>query len=524
MPEDFEALHDDARRELIAIKRALDAAAIVAITDAKGVITYVNDKFCEISKYSRDELIGRTHKVINSGHHPKPFFEDLWKTIESGKIWKGDIKNRAKDGTDYWVATTIVPFLDGNGKPYQYLAIRDEITARKRAEESLEKAVRELQDLKHALDAAAIVAITDADGVITYVNDTFCGISKYSREELIGRTHQIINSGYHSKEFFRELWQTIENGHVWRGDIRNRAKDGTQYWVATTIVPFLGPTGKPYQYLAIRNEITARKQAEDALERAVRELAEMSERERQRAEALQAANKRIVEEQAKVVQAEKLSSIGLLAAGVAHEINNPLAGVMSCVRALRDGTVTGDRREEYFEAVRDGLERIKHTVQGLLDFARPQAATVGEVDCYDVVSSCLLLIASQLRKKTVEAEVKFREGDVRVRGNRQQLMQAALNVLLNALHASPAGKKIEIVARRHGAFVDLTFSDEGRGIPKEHLARVTDPFYTTKDQGEGTGLGLTVTLSILQAHGGQLKIDSEVGQGTDVTFRLPAAS
>ena len=249
-------------KETSDLKFALDEHAIVAITDTQGKIIYVNDKFCAISKYSREELIGQDHRIINSGYHPKEFIRDLWTTIAHGRVWHGEIKNRAKDGSHYWVDTTIVPFLNEDGKPRQYVAIRADITGRKRFEDQLRTSLNEVNDLKAALDEHAIVAITDPQGKITYVNDKFCAISKYSREELIGQDHRIINSGYHPKEFIRDLWTTIAHGRVWHGEIKNKAKDGSFYWVDTTIVPFLNDEGKPRQYVAIRADITERKTSE----------------------------------------------------------------------------------------------------------------------------------------------------------------------------------------------------------------------------------------------------------------------
>src|SRR5215813_2090731 len=172
--------------------------------------------------------------------------------------------------------------------------------------DEIERSLKELADIKFALDQSTIVAITDQRGIINYVNDAFCRISKYSAEELLGQDHRIINSGYHSKEFIRNLWTTIAGGHVWRGELRNRAKDGSIYWVDTTIVPFLDQEGKPYQYVAIRHEITQLKLAEEQIRLQTIELQ----------------------------RAAQLSFTGELAAGLAHEIKNPLAGIQGAVDIL----------------------------------------------------------------------------------------------------------------------------------------------------------------------------------------------
>ncbi|MFE0507111.1 PAS domain S-box protein [Peribacillus butanolivorans] len=268
--------------ELVDLMYALDESTIVAFTDEKGKIQSINKKFCEVSQYSAVELIGKDHRIINSGYHSKEFMQNLWRTISTGSVWRGEIKNRAKDGTYYWVDTTIVPFLNEIGSPYKYLAIRKEITEYKRVVEELKKSVNKLVDFQFALDASSIVAITDQRGTIKFVNDQFCRISEFSKEELIGQNHRIINSGFHSREFFNDLWRTISSGKVWKGEIKNKTKGGNYYWVDTTIVPFLDEHNKPYQYLVIRYEVTKRKIAEEEIQKMTGKIIDVQEDERKR--------------------------------------------------------------------------------------------------------------------------------------------------------------------------------------------------------------------------------------------------
>src|SRR5688572_19616152 len=202
---------------------------------------------------------------------------------------------------------------------------------------------RILDELRYALDQAAIVAATDHKGIITYANDKFCEISRYAREQLIGQDHRIINSACHPKAFMRDLWRTIARGHVWRGEIRNKAKDGSLYWVDTTIVPFLDSNGKPRQYLAIRYDITARKKAEAQLR-----------------------------EQAALAQ------LGQLAAVVAHEVRNPLAGLRASLQVIDRRCEPRDRST--IAAMIQRIDALNDKVEDLLLYARPKPPRRQTVD------------------------------------------------------------------------------------------------------------------------------------------------
>jgi PAS domain S-box-containing protein len=238
----------------------------IFMLDPQGYITTWNTGAERIKGYKAAEILGRHFSILFTSedieHHQAE--QELQIAAAEGHFI-GEGWRRRKDGSLFWASVVLTVLRDESGNLRGFSKVTRDITERKRAEEESRKLLKDLSDVKFALDRAAILAITDARGVITHINDKFCQISKYSREELIGQTHRIINSGYHPKAFFRDLWSTITRGDVWHGEIKNRAKDGTLYWVDTTIVPFLNDEGKPFQYLAIRFDITDRKNTEESL-------------------------------------------------------------------------------------------------------------------------------------------------------------------------------------------------------------------------------------------------------------------
>ncbi len=368
----------------------------------------------------------------------------------------------------------------------------------------LERSLKELADIKFALDQSTIVAITDQRGIINYVNDEFCRISKYSRTELLGQDHRIINSGYHSKEFIRELWTTIAAGQVWKGEIRNRAKDGSIYWVDTTIVPFLNSEGKPYQYVAIRHDITQRKLAEEQL----------------------------LQQAAELQRAAQLSFVGELAAGLAHEIKNPLAGIQGGVDILIRRRDKNDPEREALEDMRHEVERIDSTVRALLDRARPRLVSVRAASLTDIVGRAVNLARGQLMNaaahgKRVNLEFEPPADPIIIPIDPAQVEDAVLNLIINAIEAADGDGQVEIrVARsqndRAEEFEDeaiVEVSDNGRGISEEDLTRIFNPFFTTRPGG--TGLGLPAVRRIARAHGGNIEVRSALGEGSTFTLHLP---
>ncbi|MSP72841.1 MAG: hypothetical protein EXR76_11860 [Myxococcales bacterium] len=250
--------------------------------------------------------------------------------------------------------------------------------------------------------------------------------------------------------------------------------------------------------------------------------------EREHAAALARANievaqthARLLEEQAHLAQAEKLSSIGLLAGGVAHEVNNPLSGVIACVKSLRDESILEDRRDACFETVLEGLERIRLTVRGLLDFSRKPPDSTVDLDVFEAAEAAMRLVQSAALERGVTLELEANLNGTRCQGSRGQIIQVLVNLILNAVEASPKGATVRVSGSSQVKGTTLTVSDRGAGIASEVLGRVFGPFFTTKPDGQGTGLGLSVSLGIARAQGGDLKIVSTQGEGTVVQFLVP---
>jgi PAS domain S-box-containing protein len=375
-------------------------------------------------------------------------------------------------------------------------------------EVEIQKKLTELSDYKYAIDESSIVAITDTKGTITYVNDTFCKISKYSAKELIGQDHRILNSGYHPKEYIRDLWVTIANGKVWRGEIRNRAKDGSIYWVDATIVPFLDENKKPYQYLAIRTDITEKKLAQEAAK-------ESEEKYRKSLIKLNETK-------------DKFISI------LSHDLRTPFSSIMGFTDLLlNDDELSEEEKKQYVGFIQESSKSMLDLVNSLLDWARIQTGRIKFepeiLNAEKIILNCINSLSGAALQKNLEIKSEV-EQNISIYADKSFLTQVFNNLISNSIKFTNPGGKIVISAcpSAKKGFYEFSVRDNGVGIKPENqkdLFRIETKYSSEGTAGEkGTGLGLSLVKEILEKHGGNIWVESEYGKGSNFKFILPVAS
>ena len=353
--------------------------------------------------------------------------------------------------------------------------------------------LNDVRMIENAFNAHAIIAITDKFGKIRYANEKFCQVSKYSAEELIGQDHRIVNSGYHSKEFMNELWATITKGAVWCGEIKNRAKDGSYYWVDTTIVPFLDNNGSPYQYVALRTEVTGHKQLEQRMEEQVTELARSND------------------------ELEQFAYV------VTHDLQEPLRAINSFVQLLKKycDHQLDERAKDLISHAVAGTNRMQVLIDDLLTYAQVNASqSPGEIDCEQLLKNVLTdlsVIVDECNAIVTHDKLPV------VKGIRFQFIQLFTNLINNGLKfRRNLPPQIHIGVEENQREWIFSVTDNGIGIEEQYLERIFRVFQRLHSRREyaGTGIGLAICKKVVEHHGGKIWVKSVPNVGSSFYFTI----
>ncbi|MEO5888828.1 MAG: PAS domain S-box protein [Ferruginibacter sp.] len=446
--------------------------------------------------YSRDEFLTMTAPDIQLQEDTEHLL-DLNPQQNPVRLNTITWKHRKKDGVAIYSEVDEHEIFFEGGPALMVLS--NIITDRIKAQEELKKTVKEISDYKYALDESSIVAVTNQQGIISYANPNFCKISKYTKEELIGQDHRIINSGYHSKEYIRNIWLTIANGKIWRGELKNKAKDGTAYWVDTTIVPFLDDHNKPYQYVAIRADITQRKHAEDEIKHLNEEL-EMRVKER----------------------TEELESFSY---SISHDLREPLRAVDGYASILEEdyGGVLNDEGKRILGEVQDNAKRMGILIDELLAFSRLGRKEIDR-SVIDMNELSQLAIKEINQTTSHRAEIKFGQL-IPVMADQALLKQVMINLISNAIKYSnnSINPFIEIKSARENNELVYSITDNGVGFEMEFAHKLFGVFQRLHSVEEfpGTGVGLAIVQRIIHKHKGKIWALSEPEKGATFYFTLP---
>jgi len=537
-------------------KFALDQHAIVSITDQSGTITYANQKFCDINQRPATELIGQNHHIVKSDYHSPAFFRQLWDTVAQGKVWHGQIQNQASDGSRYWTDTTIVPFMDNRNKPYQYVAIRTDISASKQAEQSLQRLNRSLQALSACNEN--LVKATDETTLLNSICEVivknagyhlaWVGYAGNDREKTI---HPVAQAGF-EQDYLDTLNLT------WCDDMQGKGPTGTAI-----------RNGRPNIIRNITEDPRFALWRDAAVRRGYRSSIALPLKEKNRtfgalniyareADAFDDDEVKFLQElannlaygittlrsheerellQKQLQHAQKMEAIGQLSGGIAHDFNNQLSVVIGYLDFLREHLKGTGQPQQWAEVATRSCLRCINLTRQLLAFSRQQPREKTVVNLNTTIREMKTMIE---RSITPEVEVQYSLNDSPwlTETDPNEFQDALLNMVINARDAMPEGGELLIETDNKyldndyvtlnpwieaGDYVQLILSYTGTGMDKETLEHVFEPFFTTKPESKGTGLGMSMVYGFARRYRGHIKLYSEPGVGTTIRLYLPRA-
>lgn len=488
-------------KELSDYEYALDQGAIVAITDQKGTILHVNDNFCSISGYDRSELIGRDHRVVNSGYHSKEFMRDMWRTIASGKVWRGIIRNRKKGGDHYWVDTTIVPFVNELGKPIRYMAIRSDLTDLKDiAKQLAESEARFRYTLDNMMEGAQMI---DDSFRYIYLNDAVLKHGQSTMDEMLGRTMMECYPGIEQTEIFKTVQACMAGTEGTNYHLENQFNypDGTSAWFELSVQRV------PEGVFILSIDITERKNAEKELLELNRSLEKVVD---QRTAQLQASNK-------------ELESFSY---SVSHDLRAPLRAVNGFSEMLEQqyADKLDDNGKRLLGIIKSNSLTMGRLIDDLLEFSRTGRKEIQSTstDMKTIVDECLHDLQEAYAPKVFTVEVGTLPT---VSSDPQLIAHVWTNLLSNAFKYSSKREHphIKVWGERIQDQVVFHIQDNGAGFNMKYSEKLFGVFQRlhSASEFEGTGVGLAIVNRIVTKHGGHIWAEAEEDKGATFHFSLP---
>jgi PAS domain S-box-containing protein len=450
----------------------------ILLANSLGVVTYVNRSFLDLWGFGGEaEVLNRDVKEF---WDPEEKMAELIRTLLDQGGWMGELRGRRKDGTRFDVEAVASLAIDDAGQTIGMMGSFVDITPRRRAESKIRRLAAAVEQV------AQSVIITDTKGIIRYVNAAFTATTGYRREEVFDRTPAILKSGLHDPAHYERLWKTIVAGQTWKGRFTNRRKDGSRYEVEATITPVRDRLGNITSFVGLEADVTE-----------------------------QLAVRRRLQEQ------EKLAAIGGIAAGIAHEVKNPLFAISSGIQLLQEELVLDDEQRKTFEIIYRDVMRMDRLVRQLqLLSARPRLnRTIQPVA--ELIQAAITLNRGLLAEKSLEVSDSIARDLPDLVVDRDQLLQVLLNLVQNAIFASPPGARIDATAETgpDRASVIIKVKDEGPGVPGDLAEKIFEPFFTTK--ASSAGMGLAISRRIALDHGGSLTEENHPEGGAVFVLELP---
>ena len=570
---------DSKEQELQNRINAINKATLMLEFSTEGKIISVNDLFLKLSQYNEEELIGKHHDILSVKNETNNESANLlWEELKEGKNFKGEYQIQTKDGSALWVQASYTPVSDKNGNFYKVIIIGYDITLTKIQQTQIADISLSLKQQIEVLNKAAIVSETDAEGNILYVNDLFCKISGYEREELIGKNHRMLKSGKQPDGLFVGMWKALKMGLTWQGEILNKSKDGSYYWVDSTITPFKNKDGVIEKFVAIRFDITKQKESEalkkqtEALLLTQKDLEEANTELEAQSQKLQASEEELRVQQEELMQSnkeleeksklltEKNHSFDLknkelteatkalekktaelelsskykseFLANMSHELRTPLNSIILLSRLMNDnmeGNLSEDQLE-YVSVINKAGNNLLELINDILDLSKIESGKMDinaeTINLENLKNDIEKLFGPLSREKKINFSVVLDKScPASIYTDRMRLDQVLKNFLSNAFKFTPEGTvKLEIKTSPDHT---ITFSvkDNGIGIPEEKQAMVFEAFKqadgSTKRKYGGTGLGLSISKEIAHLLGGHIGLESKPGNGSCFSLHIP---